>query len=65
MDTKENKVILNAITAEMAQEFANYMNDGDEIVLTEEDLTNLSELMHDAVMDVVTEYMNTREDTDK
>ena len=65
MDTKENKIILNAITAEMAQEFANYMNDDEEIVLTDEDLTNLSELMHDAVMDVVTEYMNTREDTDK
>lgn len=61
MDTKENKIILNAITAEMAQDFANYMNEEDEIVLTEEDLTNLSELMHDAVMDVVTEYMNTRE----
>lgn len=62
MDTKENKVILNAITAEMAQEFANYMNDDEEIVLTEQDLINLSELMHDAVMDVVTAYMNSREE---
>jgi hypothetical protein len=65
MEIKENKVILNAITAEMANDFANYMNDDDEIVLTEEDLSNLSELMHDAIMDVVTEYMNSREETNK
>lgn len=61
MDTNENAIVLNAITVGMVQEYVNYMNDEDEIVLTGEELDEVSDALQDAVVDVITEFMNARQ----
>jgi hypothetical protein len=59
MDTNENTIVLNAITVGMIQESVNYMND-EEIILTSEELDEMSEELQDAVMDVITQFINSR-----
>lgn len=65
MDTKEDTIVLNAITVGMVNDSANYMNDEDEIVFTSEELDEIREQLQDAVMDVITEFMNTRRGENK
>ena len=60
MDTNPNTIVLNAITVEMVHDSVNYMNDDEEIFLTAEELDLIQEALQDAVMDVITEFINSR-----
>ena len=61
MNTNENAIVLNAITVGMVQDAANYVNDEEEIVLTGEELDEISDALQDAVVDVITKFMNARQ----
>jgi len=60
MDTNPNTIVLNAITVEMVHDSVNYMNDEEEIILSSEELDEIQEALQDAVMDVITEFINSR-----
>lgn len=60
MDTNPNAIVLNAITVEMIHDSVNYMNYSEEdITLTSEELDEIQEALQDAVLDVITEFINT------
>ncbi len=61
MNTNENAIVLNAITVGMVQDAANYVNDEEEIVLTGEELDEISDALQDVVVDVITKFMNARQ----
>jgi hypothetical protein len=55
-----NKIVLNAITLEMVQDAVDYMVDEESTPLTEEEVEYISDELQDAVMDVITQFLNSR-----
>lgn len=55
-----NKIVLNAITLEMVQDAVDYMIDEESTPLTEEEVDQISDELQDAVMDVITQFVNSR-----